>query len=336
MRKPNGYGSVFKLKGNRRKPYAVRVTDKWEIKGNTAVQKYKYLGYYSNSRDAEIALAEYNKYSHTDADDITLAQLWDLWYEGHLKNRSPKTIHEYEHSWSTLLPLHHTKMYNIDRKTLQKHIDTSDYAKNTARIVKIILSQMFEYAARMDVISPDKAKIPSLLVIDTLRVTKSVKRANFEPTEIHLMWTRTNEYFPYLILIYTGLRVGELLALRKEDVHIEEQYLDIKQAKTKAGVRQVPIADCILPLVKEQYDRTDTMFYPYTYTKIREYLRRRMKHSLHDTRHTFISLLTEQEIDPRIIKQIVGHAGDGVTENVYTHISIKKKLEAVNKLPTFS
>ncbi len=46
-----------------------------------------------------------------------------------------------------------------------------------------------------------------------------------------------------LVLIYTGLRIGELLDLKKEDVYLEKRYFDIKEAKTKSGIRSVPIAE---------------------------------------------------------------------------------------------
>ena len=55
-------------------------------------------------------------------------------------------------------------------------------------------------------------------------------------------------------------------------------------------------------------------------------------HRPHDTRHTCITLLTEANVDQRIIRQIVGHKGDSLTENIYTHIDIYKKLEAINKI----
>ena len=45
-----------------------------------------------------------------------------------------------------------------------------------------------------------------------------------------------------------------------------------------------------------------------------------------------ISLLTVAGVDERIIKKIVGHAGKGVTENVYTHIEMQVLIEAINKI----
>lgn len=57
-----------------------------------------------------------------------------------------------------------------------------------------------------------------------------------------------------------------------------------------------------------------------------------MKHRPHDTRHTCVSLLAAAGIDERIIKKIVGHAGQGVTENVYTHYELESLREAINKI----
>lgn len=57
-----------------------------------------------------------------------------------------------------------------------------------------------------------------------------------------------------------------------------------------------------------------------------------MDHKPHDTRHTCVSLLTEAGVDQRIIRKIVGHKGQGVTEVVYTHVELPAKLEAINKI----
>ena len=57
-----------------------------------------------------------------------------------------------------------------------------------------------------------------------------------------------------------------------------------------------------------------------------------MDHRPHDTRHTCVSMLTEAGVDERIIRKIVGHKGQGVTETVYTHMELPVKLEAINKI----
>ena len=53
-------------------------------------------------------------------------------------------------------------------------------------------------------------------------------------------------------------------------------------------------------------------------------------HRPHDTRHTCISLLTAAGTDDRIIKKIVGHKGQSVTETVYTHLEIQQLIDAID------
>ena len=57
-----------------------------------------------------------------------------------------------------------------------------------------------------------------------------------------------------------------------------------------------------------------------------------MKHRPHDCRHTCASLLTAVNVDERTIKRIVGHKGQGVTQQVYTHFEIETLLEAIDKI----
>ena len=57
-----------------------------------------------------------------------------------------------------------------------------------------------------------------------------------------------------------------------------------------------------------------------------------MKHRPHDTRHTCISMLTVVGVSDKVIKKIVGHKGQGVTEVVYTHFEIEELIDAINKI----
>ncbi|QQY27063.1 site-specific integrase [Thomasclavelia ramosa] len=54
-----------------------------------------------------------------------------------------------------------------------------------------------------------------------------------------------------LMLIYSGMRIGELLNLKKEDIHFDETYLVITESKTESGIRKVPIADKVMKYYKE-------------------------------------------------------------------------------------
>ena len=74
MRNPNGYGSVFKLSGNRRKPFAVRITQGYT---NDGKQIYKYLSYHATRKEAMQALASYNANPYDiDLNNITFSELY--------------------------------------------------------------------------------------------------------------------------------------------------------------------------------------------------------------------------------------------------------------------
>lgn len=68
--------------------------------------------------------------------------------------------------------------------------------------------------------------------------------------EIKTLWDaqKSNQYLSVvLMLIYTGVRIGELLNLEKKDIHLDERWFYVKESKTDAGIREVPIAEKIVP-----------------------------------------------------------------------------------------
>lgn len=53
------------------------------------------------------------------------------------------------------------------------------------------------------------------------------------------------------MLLYNGVRISELLDLKKENVHLEEQYFDVINSKTENGIRKVSIVHKVLPFYKD-------------------------------------------------------------------------------------
>ena len=147
------------------------------------------------------------------------------------------------------------------------------------------------------------------------------------------------------MLIYSGCRISELLDLKKENINMKERCFDIVAAKTEAGIRKVPIADKTLPFFEYWYHKNDCEYLISTpdgkHFEYRNYYdsywkpvidQMGMEHKPHDTRHTCISLLTSANVNDKVIKKIVGHKGQGVTEIVYTHFEIEQLLNAINKI----
>ena len=346
MKNPNGFGSVYKLSGKRRKPWAVRVTDSWEITGTSLKRKYKYIGYYETRKEAMKALAEYNANPVSVKKDILFAELYKMWYEEKSSNFSQSTASSYRTAFKTCAPLYGYNFADLRRPQLQKVIDESGKSYQSLAHIKAMLSNLYNYAIENDICDKDYAQY-----IDLTKYSKQDKEGKIEKhkifteEEINTLWANIDNPTAKVVLmmIYTGVRISELLNIKKTDVHLSEQWFHVTRSKTAAGVRDVPIADKILPLFKEQmqtegehlFSKNNLKQYTYIafknqyWDKLPELLE--TEHLPHDTRHTCVSRLAEKKVEQTIIKKIVGHVGAmSVTEKVYTHYDIKPLLEAVN------
>lgn len=349
MKLPNGYGSVYKLPGNRRKPWAVRITvSRKQDKAGKTHWKYKYLGYYAEQADALIALAEYNKNPYDMDDSTKFEELFNLWSEEHYKKTSKASVIAYNAAYKICTPLYQLRFVDLRKSHLQGVVDSCGKNYPTLRKVKLLLSMLYTYAMENDICSKDYSQFVDIKQYKD-KNPNSKDRKPFTSAEIETIWGRKdgNENMSIiLILIYSGVRIGELLDLKKEHINLDEKWFDIKEAKTRAGIRRVPIADKILPFFKGWYNKNDCSYLlstsdnkPFLYRNYYDsYWKPLMEqmsmseHRPHDTRHTCISLLAATGIDERIIKKIVGHQGQGVTEIVYTHFEFKQLLDAINQI----
>ena len=102
MKLPNGYGSVTKLSGNRRKPYLARVTIGWTTNEQTGkcVQNRVPLGTFKTKKEALQALAEYgaNPYDLQN-NNLTLAELYQKWTESYFPTKSESSSRTIIAAW---------------------------------------------------------------------------------------------------------------------------------------------------------------------------------------------------------------------------------------------
>ena len=351
MRQPNGYGSVYKLSGKRRKPWCVRVTKGWdiELESRKVIQIREIVGTYATQTDALIALADYNKNPYNlNSDKMTFEELYEAWSEHHFPKVSESNIKGYKASYNLCTKIQKMKVCDIRLDHLQMVVDESGKNKPTLKKLKILFGLMFGYAMEREIITPEKLERLKCVDISNAKNPNSYNRKPFTKAEVKTVW-KWKDSSPYirvvLMLIYSGCRISELLNLKKEDVNLEEKWFRIVQAKTEAGVRTVPIADKVLPFFQEWYDKNDCEYLLSTpegeQFKYRNYYdsywlpfmdQMNMKHTPHETRHTCVSLLASAGVDERVIKKIVGHKGQGVTQTVYTHFEIEELLDAINKI----
>lgn len=350
MKLPNGFGSVYKLSGKRRRPWVARKTTGWTEATEQAKSHpiYQFIGYYPNRAEALTALTEYNKNPFdVQAASITFSEVYDKWSARKFDEISRSNMNGYKASYKVCEKLYNMRFCDIKLDHLQAVVDQSGKNYPTLRKLKVLFGQLFEYAVVHEIIPKDRDMV-QYLDISRSGNPNSVKRSPFSKPEIKKLWKwqpDNDNVSIILMLIYSGVRIGELLNLKRENVNLDEKWFDVVASKTDAGIRKVPIADKTYPLFQKWMSKGDSDYvlssaagdrirystYIESYWgPVMEALG--MKHKPHDTRHTCISLLTMAGVDERMIKKIVGHKGQGITQQVYTHIDIEGLRNEINKI----
>lgn len=342
MRNPNGYGGISKLPGNRRRPWRVRVTTS-RVGGK---QTYKAVGYYATREEAMIALAEYNKHPYDLDLRITFAEVYEKWSAAKFETISESNIKGYKASYKVCEPLYNMVFAEIRLIHLQTVVDTCGKNYPTLRKLSNLFGQLYDFAMKHEICQKNYSEY-----VDIARhkdPAAEPKHTRFSAKEVSSLWENVgrNDYVSVvLMLIYTGVRISELLDLKKENVHLSERYFEVLASKTEAGIRVVPIAKKALPFFEQWMTsggpylipgvKSSHMVYHTFFRNYWEPLMAELKfdHLPHDTRHTTISMLAEKNINPTIIKRIVGHAGAmSLTERVYTHFEVKELIDAIDAI----
>ena len=246
MRNPNGYGSVIKLGGKRRKPFAVRVTTGWD---NNGKQIYKYLGTFATKKEAEHHLVHYNENPYNiEIQSITFLEVYEKW-----KNEKFETVGHsaqlgYIAAFKKSEPLHSIKFVDLKASHLQEIVLNPDVKYGTKRKIKVLFNQLYNYAMKNDIVSKDYSKY-----IDIGKNTEENDRRPFTSEEIERLWELVKEHEwidTILIMIYTGFRIGELLEIKNSDVDLENRIVK-GGLKTEEGKdRIVPIHSKIIDFIK--------------------------------------------------------------------------------------
>lgn len=359
MKNPPGYGSIVDLGKNRRRPIAVRVPNgtKFNRQGKEIIS-YKYIGYFERTSEgkkaAKVLLAQYNSGAPVEAvkkvnDCPTFKEMADEWLKKHLERtaiKNGKASAQLKHSYQAAIlkcsPIHGKKIDRIKFQDVQDIADSiSEMSDSTVRNVKIVLFDTFDYARKQKYITENFINDVEFMY----KKKESKIHSSFERNEVELLWEHTDDANIQIILvmIYTGMRIEELLSMRTENVHIDEQYM-VGGVKTSAGKnRIIPIADKILPFVKKLYSADSiyllsrnrkrmsrVLFVNTVWDPVMEMLG--MKHLPHDTRYTCASMMDRAGVNENCKKKILGHAGDGVTNKVYVEKDLKDLTEAINMI----
>ena len=321
MRNPNGFGSVSKLSGKRRRPWIARVTTGTEIdfENQKAKQLRQTVGYYATKKEALEALAKFTENPfNLESSKVTFRQC----YEGAKEDFSEARAHNYRSAFRYLEPIADLPIRSIKAAQMQRCIDSCHTTQQ--REIKTVCHKTYEFALKQEYIDRN----PSLY-LKSNTVEATIDREVFTPEEIRDLWNRDEWSAKIaLVLLYSGMRTKEFRTMEPDDIDLEERVMHITKGKNRSSIRTVPIHDKILPILKDLKENP----VQFTHNGFNKALSRYGDHTAHDCRHTFSSRMRECGCDLLTLQLILGHTPSTITERVYMHIGIDELRNAVNKL----
>lgn len=249
------------------------------------------------------------------------------------------------------------KITKITNETVQAFADNSQeegYSKHGTRDCVSIIKLVLKYGAKKGY-----CKEP-LMEIKYAREEKK-KKQNFlskeEYAELfnYCIQHPSKRTLPTLISMTTGLRIGEVCALRYGDIDFEKatiniersvkrvstpgekSFVEISDPKTVSSIRVVPLLPEVLKAVEstrledDVYISSGDSRLPLEPRSYRQKYGRLLKslgispHTFHDLRHTFASRCINAGSDARTVADILGHANVEMTLNTYTHSTDERR-----------
>lgn len=321
MKLPNNYGSISKLSGKRRRPYIVR---KSKDGGSSMI-----IGYTATREEGLALLAAYNANPwDIQTDKITLQGLFDLWKEKKAPKLGKSNQYALAAAFKYCSTLNKTPYKQIKAYQMQDCIDNCGKGYSTQSAIKNLWTHLDKFALELDISS---SRFSDLL---TSTPVPETSRLPFTNEEITRLWEHQTEPWvdTVLIFIYSGWRISELLALAPEDIDLEAGTMK-GGTKTKAGKgRIVPIHSKIRPFIEARFAAdpprlishngkpVSTTVYRKIWAGIMDRLE--MRHTPHECRHTFETLLDAAGGNRRCIDLLMGHVSKDTGNRVYNHKTI--------------
>lgn len=324
LKRANGTGTVYKLQGRRTRPWVA-------AKGKTII------GYFDKKTAALEALARLQGRSIDEIYNWTFKQVYEAWKDEHFRDIGAKGIESYERAYDVFEPLHDRKFRELRTADYQIVIDKySDKSHSLLSKFKQLATQMSQWGIRQELITTNFASF--------IKLPENVKKEKdiFSEEDIHKLEADGSQAAKLaLMMVYTGMRIGELFGLRTENVH--ETYV-IGGEKTKAGRnRIIPIRSEGRKYFAEfkQRAKGDLLISGYSGQKVIANFRNRdyypllerlgiSKKTPHATRHTFASWAVANNIKPELLQKMLGHADYSTTANIYEHFDIDQLVNAID------
>lgn len=334
MKNANGFGSVYKYNPKfkkLRKPWIAKVSI--NLPGER--QKQKKIGYYATKAEALEALIAYQKDpAMLDNRKVTIDDVYRLYMKEQEIKVSESRLKNIGYQYNHFKTIKDLPITSLTPMQLQAFIDGIDRSTATKSMCKSILKGIYKQALKMQVVTEDPTNL-----LEVGKHEEVIERKVFTYNERMFLWNNQNLDFiakHLLVLIYTGMRIQEYLKLRIEDYDKSEHTIRTG-SKTEAGKnRLIPIHSKIRDiLINILESKENEISYAIFRRRLIAFCKNNdimQEHTIHDTRHTFASMLSTAGANDVAVTKIIGHTDIATTNRIYTHKEIQELKSTVEML----
>lgn len=327
-KRANGSGSVYKMGGNRERPWA-------------ATRNGIFLGACKTYAEAQKILEQTTDVDVNDKYNLTFAEIYELWKPVHAREVTTSQMGNYAAAYKHCSELHGRKFRSLRKSDFQAVIlklEEAGKSKSSCEKVLQLFGQLSKWAMDECIINQNHSRN-----VTTTAKQKSTRQA-FTDEDIAAMQSSTNHAAKIaLILIATGARPNELFSVPLINCH--ENYF-IGGSKTEAGRNRVipisPVGLAAYTALREKAIAKKCQYLIDAYEgnhTVSNYTKREFKALMdeigckgmttYNCRHTFVTLAVKAGIPQAQLMKIVGHV-DKKTTDLYTHMDANDLVSAVS------
>lgn len=298
----------------------------------------------------------------------TFEELALMWSENKQSIVKYSTLCAYRLTLRTHLIPHFGAMTEIEEAEVQRFIIEkikNGLAKKTVRDIVAVLRAVVKYGARLHLCEREDWQLdyPTTesgrkLPVLSLRHQRKLMK--------HLMEQPNARNIGVMLALCTGMRIGEVCALKWEDVDLTHRMIRVCKTvgriyncelgatervfstpKTKHSFREIPISKllfealCVTKRMSSSPFVVGTTIYATDPRTYRDYFNRLLKRLnitpivFHGLRHTFATRCIESQCDYKTVSSILGHSNVATTLNLYVHPNLQQKKRCIDKMSKF-
>ena len=314
---------------------------------------------FSTKREAEEWLRNFLMSQQADF-NMSFEEFVKLYYEDMTPRLREHTMKTKKHIIELkIMPFFGKKSMNAitpaDIRKWQNELLLKNYSQTYLRTINNQLTAIFNYATQYYDLKNNPCKKAGSIG------KNKAEKMNFWTKEEFSMFIegimdKQRSYTAFMVLFWTGMRIGELLALTPSDIDFEEKTIHISKSyqridgrdvitppKTKKGNRIITVPDFLLADLKDYMDsiyclENNDRLFPVTKYYMEHEMKRGVKNSgvkyirIHDIRHSHCAMLMELGITPLEAAERLGHERVETMLNTYAHLYPNKQRKLSDKL----